>query len=64
MRDAYGRAQDPAKRKASAEQIQLEAVKLVPTAPLGQFYQPSAYHTNVVGWLEVPIPVMWNVEKR
>jgi peptide/nickel transport system substrate-binding protein len=64
MRDAYGHEQDPAKRKTIAEQIQLEAVKLVPTVPLGQFYQPSAYRTNVVGWLEVPIPVMWNVEKR
>ena len=64
LRDAYGREQDPVKRKAIAEQIQLEAVRLVPVVPLGQFFQPTAYRTNLAGVLEVPIPVMWNIEKK
>jgi peptide/nickel transport system substrate-binding protein len=64
LRDAYGRELDPAKRKEIAEQIQLEAVKLVPIVLLGQFFQPVAYRTNLVGMLEVPVPVMWNVDKK
>jgi len=52
------------KRKGIAADIQLEAAHLVPVVPLGQFFQPSAYRTSLTGFLEVPIPVMWNVEKK
>jgi peptide/nickel transport system substrate-binding protein len=64
LRADYGREQDPAKRKGIAADIQLEAAQLVPIVPLGQFFQPSAYRTSLAGFLEVPIPVMWNVEKK
>lgn len=64
LRDVYGREQDAAKRKAIAADIQLEAAQLVPIVPLGQFFQPTAYRTSLTGFLEVPIPVMWNVEKK
>ncbi len=64
LRDLYGRELDAGKRKALAEQIQLEAVKLVPFVPLGQFFQPIAYRANLEGFLETPVPVMWNIVKH
>ncbi len=64
LRDAYGRELDPARRKVIADQIQREVATFVPIVPLGQFFQPVAYRTNLSGVMEVPIPVMWNVEKK
>jgi peptide/nickel transport system substrate-binding protein len=64
MRDAYGRELDPAQRKVIADQIQREVANFVPIVPLGQFFQPVAYRTSLSGVMEVPIPVMWNVEKK
>ena len=62
-RDMWAREADPVKRKAIAEQIQLESVKLVPIALLGQFTTPTAYRSTLKGYMPTPIPVMWNVEK-
>ncbi len=36
----------------------------MPIVPLGQFFQPVAYRTNLASVMEVPIPVMWNVDKK
>jgi peptide/nickel transport system substrate-binding protein len=63
LRTDWTRALDDGERKRIAEQIQLEAVKLVPIVPLGQFTVPGAYRTNLRGLLAVPVPVMWNIEK-
>ena len=38
-------------------------MKLVPIVPLGQFTVPSARRSNVHGVIEVPLPIMWNIEK-
>jgi peptide/nickel transport system substrate-binding protein len=63
LRTDWTRALDDGERKKIAEQIQLEAVKLVPIVPLGQFTVPGAYRANLHGLLPVPVPVMWNVQK-
>ena len=42
LRTDWTRALDDGERKKIAEQIQLEAVKLVPIVPLGQFTVPGA----------------------
>jgi peptide/nickel transport system substrate-binding protein len=63
LRTDWSRALDDGQKRAIAEQIQLQAVKLVPIVPLGQFTVPGAYRSNLHGLLQVPIPVMWNVEK-
>ena len=46
------------------EQLQLQAIKMVGVVPLGQFYIPTAYRISLKGFLAVPLPVMWNVEKK
>ena len=64
LRGEWARATDPAMRKTINEQLQLEAMKMVGVVPLGQFYIPTAYRTDLKGFLAVPIPAMWNVEKQ
>ena len=63
LRTDWARELDEGKRKAIAEQIQLQARKLVPIVPLGQFTVPGAHRSNLRGLLQVPIPAMWNVQK-
>lgn len=64
LRTEWARALDEGQRRAIAEQIQLQATKLVPIVPLGQFTVPGAHRSNLAGLLAVPVPVMWNVEKK
>ena len=64
LRGEWARATDPAMRKTINEQLQLEAMKMVGVVPLGQFYIPTAYRADLKGFLAVPIPAMWNVEKQ
>jgi peptide/nickel transport system substrate-binding protein len=45
------------------ERLQGRAVEFVPYAPVGQFSVPIAYRKNISDLLEVPPPVMWNVNK-
>jgi peptide/nickel transport system substrate-binding protein len=64
LRDAWARETDPVKRNVINENLQQEAIKMVGVVPLGQFYIPTAYRTSLKGFLAVPLPVMWNVEKK
>jgi peptide/nickel transport system substrate-binding protein len=63
LREAWGKASDPAQRRMVAEQLQRRAVEFVPYAPVGQFSVPIAYRKEIRRLLEVPLPVMWNVNK-
>jgi len=63
LREGWGKASDPAERRAIAEQLRGRAVEFVPYAPVGQFSVPIAYRKDIRGLLEVPLPVMWNVDK-
>jgi peptide/nickel transport system substrate-binding protein len=64
MREEFALAPDTAARRKVGERIQRQAVKLVPIVPLGQFFSPVSFRSNLVGFLETPIPVMWNVARR
>lgn len=64
LRDDFVRASDPAKQKEIADAIQKRAYELVMYIPTGQYYQPSAYRTNLAGFLKAPVPLFWNVDKR
>jgi len=63
LREAWGKAADPAQRHTVAEQLQRRAIEFVPYAPVGQFSVPIAFRREITGLLEVPLPVMWNVNK-
>jgi peptide/nickel transport system substrate-binding protein len=64
LRMAFARESDPKKQSALAEQVQKRVLDLGVTVPLGQFVQPVARRTNVVGNVASPVTVFWNVEKR
>jgi len=64
LKNAWARESDQAKRREIVAQIQVEAASLVPIVPLGQFFAPIAYRRNITGFLETPVPVFWNVEKK
>jgi len=64
LKNAWARESDPGRRKALIAELQQEASALVPIVPVGQFFAPIAYRTNVVNFLETPVPVFWNVEKK
>jgi peptide/nickel transport system substrate-binding protein len=64
LKNAWARENDPDKRRAIVEDIQKQAAELVPIVPVGQFFAPIAYRTNVSNFLQTPVPVFWNVEKK
>ena len=64
LRMAFARESDPKKQLALAEQVQKRVLDLGVTVPLGQFVQPMARRTTVVGNVTSPVTVFWNVEKK
>jgi peptide/nickel transport system substrate-binding protein len=64
LRDAFSKETDPAKQKALAEKVQLRALETGQFGWIGQWYGPGARRANVTGWLEAPVPVFWNIEKK
>jgi peptide/nickel transport system substrate-binding protein len=64
LRNQFARETDPVKQKAIAEAVQVQATKMVPHIPLGQWYQRSLMRKNLVGMLQAPAPVFWNMEMQ
>jgi peptide/nickel transport system substrate-binding protein len=62
MRDAWFKAPDLAAQQALARSIQLQAFQDVPYIPLGQYFQPTAYQSNLTGVLPGN-PVFWNIRR-
>jgi peptide/nickel transport system substrate-binding protein len=62
LRDQFARETDPAKQKAIAEAVQVRAIEMVSHIPLGQWYQRSLMRKNLVGMMQAPAPVFWNME--
>jgi putative SOS response-associated peptidase YedK len=44
------------------EAVQVRATETVTDIPLGQWYQRSLMRKNLVGMLQAPAPVFWNME--
>jgi peptide/nickel transport system substrate-binding protein len=64
LRNQFARETDPAKQKSIAEAVQVRATKMVTHIPLGQWYQRSLMRKNLVGMLQAPAPVFWNMEMQ
>ena len=64
LRDAYAKETDPAKAKALAAAVQNRALETAQYGWLGQWYGPGAARSSVVGWLQAPVTVLWNIEKK
>jgi peptide/nickel transport system substrate-binding protein len=61
LRDRFAHEADPAKQKAAAEAVQVRAAEMVPHIPLGQWYQRSLMRKDLVGMMQAPVPVFWNM---
>ncbi|MEN0075313.1 MAG: ABC transporter substrate-binding protein [Paracraurococcus sp.] len=62
LRNAWFDAPDLAAQQAICRDLQLRAMQVVPSVPLGQYIQPTAYRTNVTG-VSRGFPVFWGVKK-
>jgi peptide/nickel transport system substrate-binding protein len=63
LRDAWFDAPDVAAQKKVCEQIQRLAFEDVPFIPIGQWFQPTGYRTNVTDIVKCPNILFWNVKK-
>ncbi|HTC07731.1 MAG TPA: ABC transporter substrate-binding protein [Acetobacteraceae bacterium] len=63
LRDAWFDAPDLAAQKKICEQIQSTAFEDVPFIPIGQWFQPTGYRTNIVDIVKCPQILFWNVKK-
>jgi peptide/nickel transport system substrate-binding protein len=64
MRVDFAKAKSDDERKAIAAKIQAHALAVGNYIPLGQYLVPAAYSKKLVGLLDGPVPVFWNVEKK
>ncbi|MEZ2407701.1 ABC transporter substrate-binding protein [Bosea sp. RCC_152_1] len=62
LRDAWIDAPDTETKKRLAAEIQLQVFEDVPYAPLGQYFQPTAYSRKLEGIL-ASFPTFWNVRR-
>jgi peptide/nickel transport system substrate-binding protein len=63
LRERWLDSTDEAEQRKLASDIQAEAFDFVPYVPLGQYFPPSAWRSNLAGLLKGAVPVFWNVEK-
>ena len=64
LRIQFSRETDPEKRKALAGQIQKLVIDEGVVLPMGQYYVPGVFRTNLEGMLKSPAPVFWNIKKK
>ncbi len=50
-------------QKKACEQIQLTAFQDVPFIPIGQWFQPTGYRSNITDIIKCPNILFWNVKK-
>jgi peptide/nickel transport system substrate-binding protein len=63
LREAWLDSRDEAEQRKLASDMQAEAFDFVPFIPLGQYFPPSAWRSNLTGLLKGAVPVFWNVER-
>ncbi|MEO0426319.1 MAG: ABC transporter substrate-binding protein [Pseudomonadota bacterium] len=63
LRLAYAKAGTVEEQQEIASEIQRIAFEQVMYVPLGQYLTPNAWRSDVVGVLDGPVPVFWNITK-
>jgi peptide/nickel transport system substrate-binding protein len=64
LRAAFADETDAAKRKELAVAMQVRVSENPTHIFLGQWYAPVALRKNIIGSLESPVTVFWNIEKK
>ncbi len=63
LRLKFSREPDLDERKKLVEQIQTLVIEEGVLLPMGQYYVPGAFRSNLSGMLESPAPIFWNIKK-
>ena len=63
LRAAWLDAGDEVERKRIAAEVQAEAFETVPFMPLGQYFQPAAFRSDLTGFVRAPFSVFWGVRR-
>jgi len=63
LRTDWFNAPDLATQKKACEQIQLHAFETVPFMPLGQIFLPTAFRSNLSGFVKCANILFWGVQK-
>ena len=62
LRSAWFDAPDVPAQQAICRDLQVQAMQDVPSIPLGQYIQPTAYRSTLAG-VSKGFPTFWNVRK-
>ena len=62
-RNAWLDSSEPAERKRLAADIQSAVFEEALYAPMGQYFQSTAWNKRVTGQLKAPVPIFWNLQK-
>ena len=63
LRTAWFDAPDLPAQKKLAEQTQLVGLEDPPFLPLGQYFIPYAFRSDLTGFVRAPITALWNVRR-
>ena len=63
LRDSWFDAPDLRSQKAIAEQVQLRAVEVLPYIPLGLYFQPTAFRSDIKDIVKAMYPLFWGVRR-
>jgi peptide/nickel transport system substrate-binding protein len=63
LRAAWLDAPNKADRTRIAEQVQIEFFKFVPFIPVGQYFQPATFRSDLSGFVRAPFSVFWGVKR-
>jgi peptide/nickel transport system substrate-binding protein len=58
------RAASAAARKRIAEAAQVRALEIGTHAPLGEYLQPVAARRDITGYLNAPVYLYWNLDRK
>ena len=64
LRAAWLDARDDAERKRIATAVQAESFDSVPFMPVGQYYQPAAFRSDLAGFVRASFSVFWGVRQE
>jgi peptide/nickel transport system substrate-binding protein len=63
IRAAWLDADSDAQRKQIATDVQQEAFQSIPFMPVGQYFQPAAFRSDLTGFVRAPFSVFWGVRR-
>ena len=64
LREKYALAPDAASRKAVALEVQKHYLKIVTHVHLGEAFGVAGLGPKVQGWINAPVTIFWNLEKK